>query len=164
MHEKALLFIVLFPLMGAIVNGLFGRRAGRPAVHAIAVMSVAVSFGFALFAFAHLYQLRLAHDEEAAIRYTAWEWFSVSIYDRNIPVQVRFVMDALSGVMTLIVTGIGLLIHIYSTGYMSEEKSYARFFAYLNLFMASMLVLVLGSSFPVLFVGWEGVGVCSYLL
>ncbi|HKP57492.1 MAG TPA: NADH-quinone oxidoreductase subunit L [Polyangiales bacterium] len=164
MHEKALLFIVLFPLIGAIVNGLFGRRAGRPAVHAIAVMSVAASFGFALYAFVHLYQMRLAHDEEAAIRYTAWEWFSVAIYDRTIPVNVRFVMDSLSGVMTLIVTGIGLLIHIYSTGYMSEEKSYARFFAYLNLFMASMLVLVLGSSFPVLFVGWEGVGVCSYLL
>jgi NADH-quinone oxidoreductase subunit L len=164
MHEKALLFIVLFPLIGAIVNGVFGRKAGRSTVHAIAVMSVAASFGFAVYAFAHLYQMRLAHDEDAAIRYTAWEWFSVVVYDRTVPVHVRFVMDSLSGVMTLIVTGIGLLIHIYSTGYMSEEKSYARFFAYLNLFMASMLVLVLGSSFPVLFVGWEGVGVCSYLL
>ncbi|HKU43437.1 MAG TPA: NADH-quinone oxidoreductase subunit L [Polyangiales bacterium] len=164
MYEKALLFIVLFPLIGAIVNGLFGRKAGRSTVHAIAVLSVAASFGFALYAFVHLYQLRLAGNEEAAIRYTAWEWFSIAIYDRTMPVHVRFVMDSLSGVMTLIVTGIGLLIHIFSTGYMSEEPSYARFFSYLNLFMASMLVLVLGSSFPVLFVGWEGVGVCSYLL
>jgi NADH-quinone oxidoreductase subunit L len=73
-------------------------------------------------------------------------------------------MDALSGVMTLVVTGIGLLIHIYSTGYMSEEKSFARFFSYLNLFTASMLILVLGSNLPLMFVGWEGVGLCSYLL
>jgi NADH-quinone oxidoreductase subunit L len=74
------------------------------------------------------------------------------------------VMDALSGVMTLVVTGIGSLIHIYSVGYMSEEKSFARFFCYLNLFTASMLILILGSNLPLMFVGWEGVGLCSYLL
>src|SRR5688572_19281733 len=164
MHEKALLGIVLFPLIGAIVNGLFGRKAARSTVHAVAVLSVAMSFGLAVFAFTHLLQQRLGGEEDAAIRYTAWEWFTVVVYDRSVSIPVRFVMDALSGVMTLVVTGIGLLIHIYSTGYMSEEKSYARFFSYLNLFTASMLVLVLGSSFPVMFVGWEGVGVCSYLL
>lgn len=164
MHEKALLGIVLFPLIGAIVNGLFGRKAGRSAVHAIAVLSVAMSFGLAVYSFTHLVQLRHAGAEDAAIRYTVYEWFSIAIYDRTVTVPVRFVMDALSGVMTLVVTGIGLLIHIYSTGYMSEEPSYARFFAYLNLFTASMLILVLGSSFPLLFVGWEGVGLCSYLL
>jgi NADH-quinone oxidoreductase subunit L len=164
MYEKALLGIVLFPLIGAIVNGLFGRRAGRPTVHAVAVLSIVMSFGLAVYAFTHLVQMRLAGAEDAAIRYTAYEWFSIAIYDRVANVPVRFVMDALSGVMTLVVTGIGLLIHIYSTGYMSDEPSYARFFAYLNLFMASMLVLVLGSSFPLMFVGWEGVGLCSYLL
>jgi NADH-quinone oxidoreductase subunit L len=164
MYEKALLGIVLFPLIGAIVNGLFGRKAGRPTVHAVAVLSVAMSFGLAVFSFVHLLQARMAGSEDAAIHYTVYEWFSIAIYDRTVSVPVRFVMDALSGVMTLVVTGIGLLIHIYSTGYMSEEPSYARFFAYLNLFTASMLILVLGSSFPVLFVGWEGVGLCSYLL
>src|SRR3954469_9289251 len=164
MYEKALLGIVLFPLIGAIVNGLFGRKAGRPTVHAVAVLSVAMSFGLAVYAFTHLLQLRHAGSEPAAIHYTVYEWFSIAIYDRNATVPVRFVMDALSGVMALVVTGIGLLIHIYSTGYMSEEKSYARFFSYLNLFTGSMLILVLGSNLPLMFVGWEGVGLCSYLL
>jgi len=89
----------------------------------------------------------------------------VEVYAGRIaPINVRFTMDALSGLMTVMVTGIGLLIHIYSLGYMSEEPSFARFFAYLNLFMASMLVLVLASNLPLMFVGWEGVGLCSYLL
>jgi NADH-quinone oxidoreductase subunit L len=164
MHDpKLLLGIVLFPLVGAIVNGFFGRGAGRQTVHAVAVASVAMSFACAVTMFLELVHLRHA-DEHASLSYTAYEWFSISVRGHNVGVPVRFVMDALSGVMTLVVTGIGLLIHIYSTGYMSEEKSYARFFAYLNLFTASMLILVLGSSLPLMFVGWEGVGVCSYLL
>ena len=79
-------------------------------------------------------------------------------------INVRFLMDSLSGVMTLVVTGVGGLIHLYSIGYMGEDEGYPRFMSYLNLFMASMLILVLGSSLPVMFVGWEGVGLCSYLL
>ncbi|MEY4578491.1 MAG: hypothetical protein RL701_3194 [Pseudomonadota bacterium] len=164
MVEKALLGIVLFPLLGAIANGVFGRKADRSTVHAISVFAVAASFGLALWSFGSLLQLRLAGHEHAVLKYTAYEWFSLTANHRAIPIQVRFVMDALSGVMTLVVTGIGLLIHIYSTGYMSEEPSYARFFSYLNLFTASMLILILGSNLPVMFVGWEGVGVCSYLL
>jgi NADH-quinone oxidoreductase subunit L len=164
MNEKALFGIVLFPLLGAVANGLFGRNAGRRTVHVVAVTAVALSFVSALWSFRELLALRLAGQEHAALSYTAYEWFSMTFQQRAVPVPVRFVMDALSGVMCLVVTGIGLLIHIYSTGYMSEEPSYARFFAYLNLFTASMLILVLGSSFPVMFVGWEGVGVCSYLL
>ncbi|MET0390995.1 MAG: NADH-quinone oxidoreductase subunit L [Polyangiales bacterium] len=164
MMQKALLGIVLFPLLGAIANGLFGRKADRRTVHAIAVLAVASSFVLALAAFVSLLQLRLAGQEHAALRYTVYEWFSLSVHHRTLSIPVRFVMDSLSGVMTLVVTGIGLLIHIYSTGYMSDEPSYARFFAYLNLFTASMLILVLGSNLPIMFVGWEGVGVCSYLL
>ena len=165
MAEKALLGIVLFPLLGAIAIGLFGRRAGRSAVHSIAVLSVAASFGLALLAFAELLRMRLDQGKElAAISFTAYEWFTLTWNQRPIGVPVRFVMDALSGVMTLVITGVGLLIHIYSTGYMSEEPSYARFFAYLNLFTGSMLILVLGSNLPLMFVGWEGVGLCSYLL
>jgi NADH-quinone oxidoreductase subunit L len=164
MNEKALLGIVLFPLLGAVANGLFGRTADRRVVHTVAVTSIALSFALAVWSFKGLLLMRLAGHEHAAITYTAYDWFSLTLHKRALVIPVRFVMDSLSGVMTLIVTGIGLLIHVYSTGYMSEEKSYARFFAYMNLFMASMLILVLGSSLPVMFVGWEGVGLCSYLL
>ena len=81
-----------------------------------------------------------------------------------VPINVRFLMDSLSGVMTLVVTGVGGLIHMYSVGYMGDDEGYPRFMSYLNLFMASMLILVLGSSMPIMFIGWEGVGLCSYLL
>lgn len=159
--------IVLFPLAGAIANGFFGKNADRKLVGFTAVASVAGAFLVALISFIKLYSLK-GENEGAMLTADLWEWFSValpaSMGTREVPVNIRFVFDSLSGLMTLVVTGIGTLIHIYSLGYMSEEKSYARFFTYLNLFTASMLVLVLGSSFPVLFVGWEGVGLCSYLL
>ncbi len=162
-------FIVLFPLVGAIANGLFGKDANRRLVGFTAVASVVASFIFALLLFIKLTVLKHdAPDGDAALSVSLWEWFSISVQRGGsyvpVPVEIRFVFDSLSGLMTLVVTGIGSLIHIYSLGYMSEEKSYARFFTYLNLFTASMLILVLGSSFPVLFVGWEGVGLCSYLL
>jgi NADH-quinone oxidoreductase subunit L len=170
MEHKALLGIVLFPLLGALVNGLLGRGAAkewqvsRPTAHLIACMSVAASFLLAVFCFAKLVMMHGAGEAHAVLQYTAYEWFELGARGQSVPVNVSFLMDELSGVMTLVVTGIGLLIHIYSTGYMSEEPSYARFFSYLNLFTASMLILVLGSSLPIMFVGWEGVGLCSYLL
>jgi NADH-quinone oxidoreductase subunit L len=169
-EQKALLGIVLLPLFGAIINGLFGRGKGkdwqveRGTVHGVACMSVAGSFVLALFCFYRLWAMKQSGVEDPELSITAYEWFSISLAGKVVPVQVRFAMDALSAVMTLVVTGIGLLIHIYSTGYMSEEKSFARFFSYLNLFTASMLILVLGSNLPLMFVGWEGVGLCSYLL
>jgi NADH-quinone oxidoreductase subunit L len=172
MQEKALLGIVLFPLLGAIANGLLARSgskddpgADRKTVHWVACLSVAASFALALYCCGKLLIThRAAPDANPTLTYTAYEWFSIWVGERRVPVQVRFLMDALSSVMTLVVTGIGLLIHIYSTGYMSEEKSFARFFSYLNLFTASMLILILGSNLPLMFVGWEGVGLCSYLL
>jgi len=95
----------------------------------------------------------------------AWEWFSVDGQLRQaIPIEVAFSVDALSGTMMLVVTGVGFLIHLYSTGYMAKDPGFYRFFAYLNLFIFSMLVLILGDNLAVLFVGWEGVGLCSYLL
>jgi NADH-quinone oxidoreductase subunit L len=161
-----LLWIVLFPLIGAALNGIVGCFFGadKKVVGAVAVGSVALSFAFAAYSFV---ALTSGHGDDASFALTqhVYEWFSVEMPSSAIvPVNVRFTMDALSGIMTVMVTGIGLLIHIYSLGYMSEEPSYARFFAYLNLFMASMLILVLGSNLPLMFVGWEGVGVCSYLL
>jgi NADH-quinone oxidoreductase subunit L len=165
--EQMLLWIVLFPMIGAALNGIAGCffKTDKKLVTGVAIGSVALSFAFAVVCFSSVLGL---HDDDASasITYQAYEWFSVKLADGGVtvPINVRFTMDALSGMMTLMVTGIGLLIHIYSTGYMSEEPSYARFFSYLNLFMASMLILVLASNLPLMFVGWEGVGVCSYLL
>lgn len=164
-EQLSLLLIILFPLIGAIVNGLWGRHLPRSLVTVIGVGSVAISFALALWAFAELFALRHEGVEKAALAYQFYEWFSFTLpAGTEVPINVRFMMDSLSGVMTLVVTGVGGLIHLYSVGYMSEDDGYPRFFSYLNLFMASMLILVLGSSLPVMFVGWEGVGLCSYLL
>ena len=170
MHEESsqrllLLLIILFPLAGAIVNGLVGRRLSKGVVSFIGVGSVAVSFVLAVISFVELFGLRHDGSHEAALTYHFYQWFSLQLPSgTDVPVNVGFLMDSLSGVMTLVVTGVGGLIHLYSVGYMSDDEGYPRFFAYLNLFMASMLILVLGSSLPVMFVGWEGVGLCSYLL
>jgi len=114
-------------------------------------------------------------EEAARLMWTGWEWMSLSEPGeltslnqggsiQRIHIDFGLMMDALSATMALVVTGVGFLIHLYSTKYMEEDPGYHRFFAYLNLFIFSMLVLILGSSMPVLFVGWEGVGLCSYLL
>jgi NADH-quinone oxidoreductase subunit L len=169
MHVEAsqqilLLLIILFPLGGAIINGLLGRYMAKGLVTLVGVGSVAVSFGLAVVSFIELYGLH--HESETAtLAYHFYEWFSLKLPAGDVvPVNVRFVMDSLSGVMTLVVTGVGGLIHLYSIGYMGDDEGYPRFMSFLNLFMASMLILVLGSSLPVMFVGWEGVGLCSYLL
>jgi NADH-quinone oxidoreductase subunit L len=162
--ERALLWIVLLPLAGAFINGVLGRKASRAAVHTVAVGSVAISFLLGLLGFVSLLQQRLAGEEEARIVYTFYQWFSINAGGADVPVFVRFVMDPLGAVMTLVVTGVGLLIHIYACGYMAEDPDYSRFFCFMNLFMGSMLILVLGSNLPLMFIGWEGVGLCSYLL
>ncbi len=170
--SKGLLWIVLFPLAAAVINGIWGRSAEKRTVTALAIGSVAGSFILALLCFYKLHSLRETLGESAALRYHFYDWFSVALPAtgdqgqvwRSVPIEVNFVMDSLSAVMTLLVTGVGLLIHIYSAGYMHDDPGYPRFFCYLNLFTASMLILVLASSFPVMFVGWEGVGLCSYLL
>ena len=169
MHVEApqqilLLLIILFPLGGAIINGLLGRYMAKGLVTLVGVGSVAVSFALAVVSFVELYGLSQG-AEHAALAYHFYEWFSLKLPGGTVvPINVRFMMDSLSGVMTLVVTGVGGLIHLYSIGYMGEDEGYPRFMSFLNLFMASMLILVLGSSLPVMFVGWEGVGLCSYLL
>ncbi len=170
MHEEAnqqlmLLLIILFPLAGAVINGLFGRRLPKSIVSLVGVGSVTLSFILAAITFMQLFALRSDGSHEAAIAFNFYEWFSITLPSgREVPIDVRFVMDSLSGIMTLVVTGVGGVIHLYSVGYMSEDEGYPRFFCYLNLFMTAMLILVLASSLPVMFVGWEGVGLCSYLL
>jgi len=158
--------VVALPLMGAIVNGLFGKRLGNEAVSLMALASVALSFLGSVVAFAMLHD---AQQGEKAVKFVwkGWEWFTLSggeLGKLSVPIAVNFSVDALSGTMALVVTGVGFLIHLYSTGYMAGDPSYHRFFSYMNLFIFAMLVLILGDSLPVLFVGWEGVGLCSYLL
>jgi NADH-quinone oxidoreductase subunit L len=162
---RALLWIVLLPLFGALINGISGRWASRSLVRAIAVGSVALSFVLAVACFLKLVATS-GHGGEhpAPIVNVVYDWFSVSVNGAVIPVRVALLMDHLSGVMTLVITGIGLLIHLYASSYMEDDPSYARFFTYLNLFTGSMLILVLASNMPLMFVGWEGVGLCSYLL
>ncbi len=167
---RALMWIVLLPLLGALVNGISGRYASRGLVRAIAIGSVGLSFALALACFAKLVSLSGHAAADGEVEATTklvnvvYDWFSVRVGDAVIPVRVALLMDHLSAVMTLVITGIGLLIHLYASSYMEEDPSYARFFTYLNLFTASMLILVLASNMPLMFVGWEGVGLCSYLL
>ena len=158
--SQLLPFIVLMPLVGAFVNGIFGHRFSRRTVHTIGVGSVAISLLLALRAFYALAEVKGITPLEPALAQTVYTWAATGMFHFD----VAFALDSLSAIMLLIVTGVGLLIHIYSTGYMSDEPSIHRYFAYLNLFMFSMLCLILGKNLLMLFVGWEGVGVCSYLL
>lgn len=172
LNDFALIWaILLLPLLGAIVNGVFGKRLGRSGVTLMALSAIFVPFLASVFSYWVLLRAgshgHAAHAETAARLYAGgWEWMRLSLpHDGgSVSLDVAFSIDALSGTMALIVTGVGFLIHLYSTAYMAEDPGYHRFFAYLNLFIFSMLVLILGDSLPVLFVGWEGVGLCSYLL
>ncbi|MCZ2079788.1 MAG: NADH-quinone oxidoreductase subunit L [Bryobacterales bacterium] len=151
---RHLWLIPALPFAGFLVNGLAGRRLPKSAVNLVAVGSVLLSFLWVLKVLFTSMPLETAHVE----RYYTW------IESGILNVGFDLAVDRLTAVMLLVVTGVGLLIHIYSTGYMAHEGGYYRFFAYLNLFMFFMLVLVLGANFLMLFIGWEGVGLCSYLL
>jgi NADH-quinone oxidoreductase subunit L len=145
------------PLLGAIVNGLGAGRLPRRAVSAVGTGTVGLAFAIALGCFFSLVSLP---GEERLYVQTLFGW--VDSGDLSVP--VRLALDPLSAVMMLVVSGVGFLIHVYSTGYMGHEKAYGRYFAYLNLFTFSMLMLVLADNFLLLFFGWEAVGLCSYLL
>ncbi|HYC00054.1 MAG TPA: NADH-quinone oxidoreductase subunit L [Candidatus Limnocylindrales bacterium] len=149
-------FIPLAPLLGVLFHVFLGYRLGRTAVGVVACASVLVSFALATRAFLAV----MGAPEGTALIDPVYQWLASGDFSAS----VTFRVDALASVMIMIVTGVGFLIHLYSTAYMSHDENYARFFAYLNLFMAAMLVLVLGDNLPLMFVGWEGVGLCSYLL
>src|SRR5215831_1973897 len=153
--------IPLFPFVGAVINGLFGKllqdRVGKSAVHTIAI---GVMCGAALLSV--IFCIKLAALPEGARNLHSLAFPMVSIGAARF--DMAFAMDPLSATMALIITIVGTLIHIYSVGYMHDEPAYWRFFCYLNLFVFSMLLLVLGDNFIVMFFGWEGVGLCSYLL
>jgi NADH-quinone oxidoreductase subunit L len=154
-----LLLIPLLPLIGFLLNASFGRRLSKGAAGAIACGAMLMSFAVSVAGVARL--VTLPQESRSLVQYV-FTWITSG--DFSVPLALR--LDPLSAVMILVITGIGTLIHVYSTAYMHEEadSEYARYFSYLNLFAAFMLVLVLGSTFLVMFVGWEGVGLCSYLL
>jgi NADH-quinone oxidoreductase subunit L len=154
-----LLLIPLLPLVGFLINASFGRRISKPASGTIACAVMLMSFAVSVAAVVRLMQLSF---DGRVIDQMVFTWISSG----PLSVDVTLRLDPLSSVMILVVTGIGSLIHVYSTAYMHDETDaeYARYFSYLNLFAAFMLVLVLASNFLVMFVGWEGVGLCSYLL
>jgi NADH-quinone oxidoreductase subunit L len=148
--------IPLLPFLGAAILMLFGRKWSRDTVVAVAAGAIAGSCLVVLDA----YFTALPLAEPNGLRDTVGTWISAG----PLKIDLAFRLDGLSGLLCLIITFIGFLIHIYSSGYMEHDPDYPRFFAYLNLFCGSMLVLVLGDSLPVMFIGWEGVGLCSYLL
>ncbi|MFN7962118.1 MAG: NADH-quinone oxidoreductase subunit L [Thermoanaerobaculia bacterium] len=156
MEAQNLLWLIpALPFLGAIVNGLLGPRAPKSATTAVAIGAPFLSLAVALYC---LFQY-LGGGASEPLAATAYHWTTGPI-----AIDISFLLDPLSSVMLFVVTFVGFLIHVYSVGYMSHEEGYQRYFAYLNLFMGSMLLLILGSNFLVLFVGWEGVGLCSYLL
>jgi NADH-quinone oxidoreductase subunit L len=163
MHEIGYLHLIpLLPLLGAAINLILGKRLPRPAVHFVACGVVFGSATLALTAvFRDLYPLWAAHGPGVpALGQTVYSWLHAGGFN----LDVRLLLDPLAAVMILVVTFVGFFIHVYSMGYMAHEPDYPRFFGYLNLFTGAMLILVLGDSLPVMFVGWEGVGLCSYLL
>jgi NADH-quinone oxidoreductase subunit L len=149
--------IPLFPLLGSAVNGIFGRKLPRYAVTAVACTASGIAFILSAASFISL--LRLPAEERHVVN-TCFSW----IASGDFIARAEFLLDPLSAVMILVVTGVGFVIHVYSTGYMHHEGGYYRFFSYLNLFLFSMLILVMAGNFLLMFVGWEGVGLCSYLL
>jgi NADH-quinone oxidoreductase subunit L len=154
-------WIVFLPLIGAIVNGLLGAKIqksmGKGTIGLIACAPVVIAFALSLGAFFTLMGLK---PEERFLIDRLYTWINLG----SLKVDMAFWVDPLSAVMILVVTGIGGLIHIYATGYMHDDKAFWRFFAFLNLFTAAMLTLVMGDNMLVMFVGWEGVGLCSYAL
>ncbi len=148
--------IIVLPLLGALINTFLirdGRRAGM-----VASLACGAAFVVGLAAFALL--AGLPHEEQTHIDLTLWQWIDAGPLD----VPFGFLFDPLSAVMVLLITGVGSLIHVFSIGYMAHDARPVRYFVYLNLFVAAMLILVLANNYLLLFLGWEGVGLCSYLL
>src|SRR5690348_487503 len=146
--------IPILPLIGFLINGLFGRKFSKPIINVFAIGSVALAFAWAVKTLLGLGDLETKYVEH----YFTW------IQSGTLNIAVDFAVDRLTAVMLMVVTGVGTVIHIYAIGYMEHEDGYYRFFSYLNLFMFFMLILVLAQNYLLLFVGWEGVGLCSYLL
>ena len=155
--ELIIALIPLLPLLGFLLISLFVNRISKSLASVIASGSVLISF---LLAFAIFIQLIELSVDQRSIQVHLFNWISVADFSA----KISFLIDPLSSLMLLIITGVGFLIHVYSIGYMHEDAGSNRFFSYLNLFVFFMLLLVMASNYLLMFVGWEGVGLCSYLL
>ena len=152
--DKYIWLIPLLPLAGFLINGLGRNTLSKGLIGFIGSFVVLLSFGLSVAAFLQV------KSTGAAINVSIFDWFSIGSFK----VQFAFLIDQLSALMLLIITGVGFLIHLYSVGYMHHDEGFGKFFSYLNLFIFFMLLLVLGSNYLIMFIGWEGVGLCSYLL
>jgi NADH-quinone oxidoreductase subunit L len=150
--------VLLLPLAGFLANAViaFARPASTALVSVVGPGVVLAAFAVAVACFRQLH----APGAPDALTLDLWRWIEAG----DLKIDITFRLDHLAAILVLVVTGVGGLIHLFSVGYMKADAGYARYFAYLNLFIVFMLVLVLGSSMPVMFIGWEGVGLCSYLL
>ena len=155
LDKNILLTIVLAPLFGAVVAGLFGRRIGRTASHGVTIAGVALSCALSIYV---LYQLVWAGAE--VFNQNVYTWFEVG----STSAHVGFLIDRLTAMMMVVVTFVSLMVHVYTIGYMAEDDGYERFFSYIALFTFSMLMLVMSNNFLQLFFGWEAVGLVSYML
>lgn len=156
-HAALMAILLLAPFVGFLINGLGYKKNGANLAAGIATAAVFTSFICAVLLVVDLVGMP---EESRRISITFFEWIRVE----SLKVSAGFVIDQISAVMILIITGVGTLIHMFSAGYMHDDKGVAKYFAYLNLFIFNMLILVLGDSLLTMFVGWEGVGLCSYLL
>ena len=154
--SSSLVYLIGLPLFGAVFLLLMGRKADKWG-H---LFATAMSGGSFILGVLHFFAMTNRATEDRPITQTLFSWIKVGDFD----VDAALLLDQLSICFVLLITGVGTLIHIYSISYMSDDKDHRRFFAYLNLFVASMLLLVLGNSYLNLYVGWEGVGLASYLL
>ena len=152
--DKYIWLIPLLPLAGFLINGLGRNILSKGLIGFIGSFVVLLSFGLSIGAFLQV------KSSGVPINVSVFDWFSVGAFK----VQFAFLIDQLSALMLLIITGVGFLIHLYSVGYMHNDDGFGKFFSYLNLFIFFMLLLVLGSNYLIMFIGWEGVGLCSYLL
>lgn len=163
--SQPITWILLCPILGWLTQSLLGgrifaemgRQKGKAVMGFLGVLPIAIAFVLGI---GIVNQLAHMPEAERVIQVKLFDW--LNLFNLQVPIEMR--MDTLSMTMVLIITGIGSLIHLYATGYMAEEKDFSRFFGYLNLFIAFMLILVLGNNLAMLFIGWEGVGLCSYLL
>ncbi|RYE20755.1 MAG: NADH-quinone oxidoreductase subunit L, partial [Sphingobacteriaceae bacterium] len=146
--------IPILPLIGFVINGLGRKVLPKNLIGVLASLMVFIPFVLSVMLFLSV------KNSGQPITVTYFEWIKAG----KLSIPFSFLVDQLSSLMLLIITGVGFLIHIYSIGYMHDDEGFGKFFAYLNLFIFFMLLLVLGSNYIILFIGWEGVGLCSYLL
>ncbi len=170
--QNLLIWVPVLPLLGALINLVVGRWLSKSAVTFVAIGSVLAAFAVAFYLvfIALTSQVEIGQNAQGPIYDALWKhggltqtvytWLEVGAFKA----QLAFRLDTLSAVMILIITFVGSLIHVYSVGYMAHDKGYTRYFGYLNLFTGAMLILVLAANMPVMFIGWEGVGLCSFLL